>query len=355
MHNSDEPVTARDILMVIVAYKLRKPLSDILPTATVKALSGGKSTLQNEILGDLAGEFGNLLNEKMEEVPIEEIASLIQPQFNGRLGKVSSALVNKLVGSKMAGGFGMTQVKQYLSLTYGLGPQRIEACLLYSLVDEPSSRLGTEAQSKAWLDKIAKTYGGLKGIQYNSISPQSNPHQALAVNSKDFEMLKQALDQMVERQFEASSKYLGFDRLKSGKIIRENEKIFQDLQLRMDMLTSEHGDAYLEGIIPIFDHVKARTFDSYWNWIIQDLFDALHDIVSGKTSIIDKHLIHRICNSDDDQLIDVLSFFIQEAEQSGESKVVDLLEKMLGSFLKSQKSSPKLYLGKIFGSVLWRR
>lgn len=32
---------------------------DVLPTTSVRALSGGKSALQNEVLGDLQNEFKN--------------------------------------------------------------------------------------------------------------------------------------------------------------------------------------------------------------------------------------------------------------------------------------------------------
>jgi fatty acid synthase subunit alpha, fungi type len=62
----DVPIKASDILNVIVAQKLKKkvPLSK-----SIKDLVGGKSTLQNEILGDLQMEFMSA-PEKGEELPL---------------------------------------------------------------------------------------------------------------------------------------------------------------------------------------------------------------------------------------------------------------------------------------------
>ena len=69
-----------------------------------------KSTLQNEILGDLQKELGKLEVEKPEELPLKELATGISAGFSGSLGKHTSALVSKLISGKMPGGFGMGQV-----------------------------------------------------------------------------------------------------------------------------------------------------------------------------------------------------------------------------------------------------
>lgn len=118
--------------MVLVASKLKKSLADISSKNCIKDLVGGKSTLQNEILGDLASEFGGAsLMEKAEELPLGEIAESIQINYTGVLGKISVGLINKLVSSKMPGGFGMSHIKNYLSSAFGLGVKRSEAVLLH--------------------------------------------------------------------------------------------------------------------------------------------------------------------------------------------------------------------------------
>lgn len=51
------PVKAIEILSVIVAQKLKKKVTEVPLSKSIKDLVGGKSTLQNEILGDLQLEF----------------------------------------------------------------------------------------------------------------------------------------------------------------------------------------------------------------------------------------------------------------------------------------------------------
>ena len=55
---ADAPVTAKLLIHVLVAQKLKKPLDAVPLSKTIKELVGGKSTVQNEILGDLGKEFG---------------------------------------------------------------------------------------------------------------------------------------------------------------------------------------------------------------------------------------------------------------------------------------------------------
>ncbi|KAJ1865430.1 fatty acid synthase alpha subunit Lsd1 [Coemansia sp. RSA 989] len=55
----DVPVKAVDIIHTIVCQKLKKSLDEVPMSKSIKELVGGKSTLQNEILGDLQKEFGN--------------------------------------------------------------------------------------------------------------------------------------------------------------------------------------------------------------------------------------------------------------------------------------------------------
>ncbi|KAJ2580045.1 fatty acid synthase alpha subunit Lsd1, partial [Coemansia sp. RSA 1836] len=55
----DVPVKSIEIIHTIVCQKLKKPLDEVSTSKSIKELVGGKSTLQNEILGDLQKEFGS--------------------------------------------------------------------------------------------------------------------------------------------------------------------------------------------------------------------------------------------------------------------------------------------------------
>lgn len=149
----DIPIKAIDILLVIVAQKLKKRVDEIPLSKTIKDLVGGKSTLQNEILGDLQQEFA-LPPEKGEELPLEELGSALGSGFSGALGKYSMGLISRLIGGKMPGGFNSSAIKSYLIKNWGLGPSRSDRVLLLGTTLEPPKRLASEAEGKSWLDGI---------------------------------------------------------------------------------------------------------------------------------------------------------------------------------------------------------
>jgi fatty acid synthase subunit alpha len=94
----DVPIKALDILLVIVAQKLKKKVDEVPPSKTIKDLVGGKSTLQNEILGDLQAEFASA-PEKGEELPLEELGSALGVGHSGSLGKYATGLVSRMISS----------------------------------------------------------------------------------------------------------------------------------------------------------------------------------------------------------------------------------------------------------------
>ena len=109
----DVPTKAIDILLVIVAQKLKKRVDEVPLSKSIKDLASGKSTLQNEILSDLQQEFASA-PEKGEELPLEDLGSALGSGFSGALGKYSTGLIFRLIGGKMPGGFNSSAIKSYL-------------------------------------------------------------------------------------------------------------------------------------------------------------------------------------------------------------------------------------------------
>ncbi|KAJ3886618.1 hypothetical protein GG344DRAFT_81530 [Lentinula edodes] len=163
----DVPVKSSDILLAIVAQKSKKQISDISTSKSIKDLVGGKSTLQNEILGDLQQEFSSA-PEKGEELPLDELGPALGSGHSGTLGKYTTGLVSRLVGGKLPGGFNSSAVKAHLSKTWGLGPQRADGVLLLGTTMEPAKRLGSEAEAKTWLDGVVSAYAQRSGISLAS-------------------------------------------------------------------------------------------------------------------------------------------------------------------------------------------
>ncbi|KAJ2076432.1 fatty acid synthase alpha subunit Lsd1, partial [Coemansia sp. RSA 988] len=146
----DVGLQAIDIIHAIVAFKMKQSLISISTKQSIKTLVGGKSILQNEIVGDIQKEFGNHVPDKPEEISLQELGS--------------APLVTRLFSSKMPGGFSLTNARAMLQSAYGLGPQRQDALLLVALTMEPSTRLASEAEASGWLGSVAQTYAAQAGI-----------------------------------------------------------------------------------------------------------------------------------------------------------------------------------------------
>jgi fatty acid synthase subunit beta len=88
----DVPIPAIDILLVIIAQKLKKKVDEILISKTIKDLVGGKSTMQNKILGDLQQEFTSAPG-KRKNFRLRNLV-LLGTGFSGDIGKYSTGLVS---------------------------------------------------------------------------------------------------------------------------------------------------------------------------------------------------------------------------------------------------------------------
>ncbi|KAI8855120.1 acyl transferase domain-containing protein [Chytridium lagenaria] len=310
----EEAPTAGEILYVLIAQKLKKPISEVSPSKSIKDLVGGKSTLQNEILGDLAANSA-------EELPLSEVSSALQNSYSGSLGKTSNTLINKLISSKMPAGFAMGAVKAYLTTTFGLGPKRAEGVLLQGLVAEPAARFGSDGDAKAWLDSTAKAYAAKTGISLGGAAAGA----VVTINSEEFNLQRLKTDSMVRTQLELFAKYLDIDLLESARLLSTEREGREALQEQLDLWTTEHGDAYGEGIKPSFTKLKARVFDSHWNWARQDALHLYYDIIFGRITSVDRDLMNQCIHlmnraEDHESLITFMEYYINNCpEEKGEN------------------------------------
>ena len=133
----------------MLCVKLSLPRSGVKPESSIKSLVGGKSAVQNEILGDIEKEFG-AGPDGGAEMPLSELAK--HPSLAGKykgLGKVTQALVTKALGAKLPGGFSASDARGHLAAGRGLGPGRTDSVLLHALTMQPESRLASEADARA--------------------------------------------------------------------------------------------------------------------------------------------------------------------------------------------------------------
>ncbi|KAJ3414301.1 3-oxoacyl-[acyl-carrier-protein] synthase [Chytridiales sp. JEL 0842] len=350
---ADEPVTAQEVLIVLIAQKLKKSIPDVPLSKSIKDLVGGKSTLQNEILGDLAAEFGNVLQDKAEENSLAEVGGAIQNAFSGNLGKTSMGLINKLVSAKMPAGFSMNAIKAYLNATYGLGPKRSEAVLLHGLTAEPAGRLGSEAEAKSWLDNTAKAYAAKVGISLGGASSAAAGGAAaggavVTVNSEEFNLQKLKLDVLIRTQLDQFAKYLDIDLLESARVASNEKESSVALQNELDVWSAEHGDVYADGIRPVFTTLKARVFDSHWNWARQDALHLYYDFVFGRITNVDRDLMNQCIQlmnraEDYEALIEFMEYYLTNTpKEKGENyeRVQSLGKVLLDNCKEALKADP---------------
>ncbi|KAM3582650.1 fatty acid synthase alpha subunit Lsd1 [Umbelopsis sp. WA50703] len=325
---SDAPVTATEVIHVVIAQKLKKSVDEVPLSKAIKDLVGGKSTLQNEILGDLQKEFNNTVPEKAEETPLDELGASLNGSFSGSLGKHSSSLVAKMISSKMPGGFTLNSAKTYLGTTYGLGSGRTEGTLLMGLTMEPAARLGAEPEAKAWLDTVAQAYAKKAGITLSTggaggAAGGAGGAAVAVINSEEFDALKAKQASLVYQQLNIYARYLNRDLREGDKKYDEEKKVTAKLQAELDLWLVEHGDFYAEGIKPSFSPEKARRYDSYWNWVRQDALEMWYDIIFGELAIVDREVTAKclhIMNRAHPALLDYMRYNVEKcAADKGET------------------------------------
>ncbi|OUM69465.1 hypothetical protein PIROE2DRAFT_38102 [Piromyces sp. E2] len=318
---ADEDIQVKHLIHILIAQKLKKSVQEVPMTATIKDLVGGKSTLQNEVLGDLQKEFGSSnVPDKSEELPLNELAGQIG-SGSIAMGKYSQTLVNKLIGAKMAAGFTKGKIHAYLSQKYGLGPKRSDALLLFGLTNEPASRFGSEDEAKAWLDKTASMYSGFAGVSLSAVSAGAAPAggaavgvpMAAAISSGALAEVSSKYDQLIREQLDIFMNYLDVDPRKGYNLYEEELSNAAKLRAELDLWINEHGDDYAQGIKPIFDPLKVRKYDSFWNWVHQESLILYYDILFGRLAVVDRKVtsqcIH-VMNRADQHLLDLYDYRI---------------------------------------------
>ncbi len=330
---ADAPVGAVDILRALIAQKLKKALQDIPLSKAIKDLVGGKSTLQNEILGDLGKEFGST-PEKPEDTPLDELGAAMQATFNGQLGKQSTSLIARMVSSKMPGGFNITAVRKHLETRWGLASGRQDGVLLLALTMEPAARLGSENDAKAFLDDVSQKYASQAGISLSS-GPAGGDAGAgaggMMMDPAAIDALTKDQRALFKQQLELFARYLKMDLRAGDKAAVASKQNEAALQAQLDLWTTEHGEFYADGIRPSFSPLKARVYDSSWNWARQDALAMYYDIIFGRLKAVDREIVSRcilIMNRSNTALLDFMQYHIDHCPtERGETYQ---LAKMLG-------------------------
>ena len=137
------------------------------------------------------------------------------------------------------------------------------------------------------------------------------------MNSEEFLKFQAEQHEFAHQQINLYSRYLKRDP-RLGEILYDKEKASSSqIQARLDSIGREHGDTYIEGIQPVFDALKARHFDSSWNWVRQDAILMFYDILFGRLTTVDREITARciaIMNRADPDLIKFMEFMVNRCD-----------------------------------------
>ncbi|KAJ2334365.1 fatty acid synthase alpha subunit Lsd1, partial [Coemansia sp. RSA 2681] len=351
----DAPLQILDVVHAIVAHTTKRSLNDVPPQKSIKSLMGGKSTLQNEIVGDLHKEFGSKVPDKAEDLSLQDLAAAIGA-FSGGLGKHTQAHLARLFSNKMPGGFSLSSARSVLQSAYGLGSQRQDALLLVALTMEPSGRLSGAAEAKAWLGSVAQAYAAKAGISYAAGASSSGSSSGQAggpvISSAEMEKMQQKQHEHIRQQIQVLARYAGIDPREGARLAEAEQAKVTQMQAELDSISAEFGDELIAGVRPLFDARKARHFDSSWNWARQEAYELIQRAITscstgsaGISASVDDASLQRLKNRSSSVLLQMLagSLSLLQAANDNSLKPAVQLVSQLHSACEQALTQPPVY------------
>ncbi|KAJ2169128.1 fatty acid synthase alpha subunit Lsd1, partial [Coemansia sp. RSA 560] len=354
----DVPLTAVDVVRVVIAQKTKRTLDEIPADKTVKELTGGKSTLQNEILGDLLKEFGasaGQIPDRPDEMPLHELAVKFGASFTGTLGSHTSAQVSRMFSTKMPGSMSQTAAREWLTQEHGLlKAHQHESVLLVALTMEPTSRLDGTPAATEWLTRVACEYARLFGVTLatqsskRSAGGSQNSAASSMISSAELKALQLQQRSLAMQQLEVYARHLGLDLRSAHREQSATEGKVREQQLMLDAVDEELGQDFVTGIRGVFDMRKARKFDSHWNWAREDAYawisSALVSTSNGEewSSPRDDVRLHMLVNRTDSALIALLNGLVAILSKSSNdnARALKLAQRIRDACLAGQGGDP---------------
>lgn len=239
----------------------------------------------------------------------------MQATFDGNLGKQTQALIARLISSKMPGGFNATAARKYLETRWGLASGRQDGVLLLAITMEPPSRLGSEPDAKAFLDDVSQKYASNAGISLTTAAAAgpASGGGGMMMDPAAIDALTKDQRALFKQQLELLARYLKLDLRAGDKAFINEQKSSKVLQAQLDLWSAEHGDFYAAGIEPSFSPLKARTYDSSWNWARQDALTMYFDIIFGRLQVVDREIVSqciRLMSKSNPTLLEFMQYHI---------------------------------------------
>jgi len=275
------PPSALTAIQAILASRFSKSPDAIDAGATIKSMSGGKSALQNEIVGDLSKEFADADSADLEDaadVSLLQLARTVQASYR-KPGKIATGLLTRMVASKLPAGSSISKLKSSFQDEFSLGASGLEGVMISSLFLEPSERLGNDGLA-SWRASVVRHYGDYAGQPVGSkVGGDADGGGGAAVSVGVVDPLMAAkLKSMVANLAGVYRDYLGEDPLQHVKALEMEQGLRGQVDSRIGAVTEELGEELITGVQPFFDTGKIREYNGWWALAKMDsllLWDAL--------------------------------------------------------------------------------
>jgi fatty acid synthase subunit alpha len=241
-------------------------------------------------------------------MPLAALGAALAGGFKGRPGKQVSSLISKLISSKMPASFNQQAIRQYLSSRWGLGPQRQDTAISYSVTLEPLSRLTSIDAAKEFFDQVVQRYAALANFSLTAALAGPSAAKASLVDAKALEAAQKEHQTALAEIYEVIGNLI---KQRGVEDITETSSDSDDTLLKiLGHWTSEFGDDMFSGTKPIFDTNKIRVYDSWWNWVRVELIALKQELQIDKPDSSDgRDRIRMILNRWTPPCDDILSSF----------------------------------------------
>ncbi|CRG88166.1 fatty acid synthase subunit alpha, fungi type [Talaromyces islandicus] len=277
----DRLPVANEVLLVLLAKSLKVSTEQVVGSKSIKALTGGRSTLENEIIGDLGAEFGSL-PERAEDMPVSELADVLQSTFQGQLGKKATTLINTLMGSKMPVSYNVTTTRKYLQSRWRLSQGRQDSILLLAVSSPPPTKLEGGKDANDFFDQIVQRYASQHTLSLDAPVDSSSSHSpgAVALDQETLAALTGGQQELSRNLLGVYAKHLGLDLDHDKRTLEHfHGTVEAGLREELSQVTLELGEDFTSGVKPRFQRRMFRSYDSSWAWALQELLQLYYEMI----------------------------------------------------------------------------
>ncbi len=231
------------------------------------------------------------------------------------------------MSGKMPAGFNQAAVQDHLQEKWGLSKSHSLIPISLAVTAEPASRLPDANAAKEFFDSHTLRYGAFGGIALSPLTGQGGSvalQATVTVDSASLEAARKEQRDYHLKQFELLAKYLQINpELEHEKLqeLAASEKLLEE---KLNRWAAEFDDHFFNGIQPLFDIRKSRTYDSWWNWAREDLLRLLSQFIQQPFDVEDidnKDSVQSLLRRFEPSCFDIVNRAITDPQLQASSRV----------------------------------